>query len=429
MEIKRQKYLDMLVTRKHNGFIKVITGIRRCGKSYLLNNLFSDDLIKSGVDNSHIIKFAFDSADDLIKIDADLEVLANNKKVDAKKFIEYIYSKILDDKMYYILLDEVQNLNCFESVLNGFSRKPNLDIYVTGSNSKFLSHDVLTEFEGRGDEIHVLPLSFSEYTSALSNPSDYDLDEYMIYGGLPAVVKMQTDEQKINYLQTQIKNVYLRDIVSRYNLASDQNLGELFNIIASGISTLTNPSKLSNTFKSVKNNSISASTINKYIEYMEDSFLIKRVNRYDVKGKHYIDTPYKIYFEDIGLRNAQLNFRQIENTHIMENIIYNELRYRNFNVDVGVVECRETTDGKSERKQLEIDFVANKGNQRYYIQSAYDIPNEQKMQQETKSFNKIDDSFKKIIVCEKNIRPRRNEKGYLIIGIREFLLNPNSLEL
>lgn len=429
MEIKRQKYLDMLVTRKHNGFIKVITGIRRCGKSYLLNNLFSDDLIKSGVDNSHIIKFAFDSADDLIKIDADLEVLANNKKVDAKKFIEYIYSKILDDKMYYILLDEVQNLNCFESVLNGFSRKPNLDIYVTGSNSKFLSHDVLTEFEGRGDEIHVLPLSFSEYTSALSSTSDYDLDEYMIYGGLPAVVKMQTDEQKINYLQTQIKNVYLRDIVSRYNLASDQNLGELFNIIASGISTLTNPSKLSNTFKSVKNNSISASTINKYIEYMEDSFLIKRVNRYDVKGKHYIDTPYKIYFEDIGLRNAQLNFRQIENTHIMENIIYNELRYRNFNVDVGVVECRETTDGKSERKQLEIDFVANKGNQRYYIQSAYDIPNEQKMQQETKSFNKIDDSFKKIIVCEKNIRPRRNEKGYLIIGIREFLLNPNSLEL
>lgn len=429
MEIKRQKYLDMLVTRKHNGFIKVITGIRRCGKSYLLNNLFSDDLIKSGVDNSHIIKFAFDSADDLIKIDADLEVLANNKKVDAKKFIEYIYSKILDDKMYYILLDEVQNLNCFESVLNGFSRKPNLDIYVTGSNSKFLSHDVLTEFEGRGDEIHVLPLSFSEYTSALSSTSDYDLDEYMIYGGLPAVVKMQTDEQKINYLQTQIKNVYLRDIVSRYNLASDQNLGELFNIIASGISTLTNPSKLSNTFKSVKNNSVSASTINKYIEYMEDSFLIKRVNRYDVKGKHYIDTPYKIYFEDIGLRNAQLNFRQIENTHIMENIIYNELRYRNFNVDVGVVECRETTDGKSERKQLEIDFVANKGNQRYYIQSAYDIPNEQKMQQETKSFNKIDDSFKKIIVCEKNIRPRRNEKGYLIIGIREFLLNPNSLEL
>ena len=428
MEIKRQKYLDMLVTRKHNGFIKVITGIRRCGKSYLLNNLFSDDLIKSGVDNSHIIKFAFDSADDLIKIDADLEVLANNKKVDAKKFIEYIYSKILDDKMYYILLDEVQNLNCFESVLNGFSRKPNLDIYVTGSNAKFLSHDVLTEFEGRGDEIHVLPLSFSEYTSALSSTSDYDLDEYMIYGGLPAVVKMQTDEQKINYLQ-QIKNVYLRDIVSRYNLASDQNLGELFNIIASGISTLTNPSKLSNTFKSVKNNSISASTINKYIEYMEDSFLIKRVNRYDVKGKHYIDTPYKIYFEDIGLRNAQLNFRQIENTHIMENIIYNELRYRNFNVDVGVVECRETTDGKSERKQLEIDFVANKGNQRYYIQSAYDIPNEQKMQQETKSFNKIDDSFKKIIVCEKNIRPRRNEKGYLIIGIREFLLNPNSLEL
>ena len=207
MEIKRQKYLDMLVTRKHNGFIKVITGIRRCGKSYLLNNLFSDDLIKSGVDNSHIIKFAFDSADDLIKIDADLEVLANNKKVDAKKFIEYIYSKILDDKMYYILLDEVQNLNCFESVLNGFSRKPNLDIYVTGSNSKFLSHDVLTEFEGRGDEIHVLPLSFSEYTSALASPSDYDLDEYMIYGGLPAVVKMQTDEQKINYLQTQIKNV------------------------------------------------------------------------------------------------------------------------------------------------------------------------------------------------------------------------------
>ena len=429
MEIKRNKYLEMLKIRKHNGFVKVITGIRRCGKSYLLNEIFYNDLIKNGVDNTHIIKFAFDSAKDLSLIGEDLQELSkNNQKVNPKKFMAYIETKIIDNDMYYLLLDEVQNLDCFESVLNGYLREKNLDIYVTGSNSKFLSKDVLTEFAGRGDEVHVLPLSFSEFYSCYEN-KEYAFDDYMVYGGLPAVVQMKTEEQKSTYLKTQIKNVYLNDIVKKNNLNSDGNLEELLNIIASGISSLTNPTKLANTFKSVKNSNISAQTIDRYINYMEDAFIISKVNRYDIKGKKYINTPYKIYFEDVGLRNAQLDFRQIENTHIMENIIYNELRYRGYNVDVGIVETREYINGVAERRQLEIDFIANLGSKRYYIQSAYDIPNEEKMKQETKSFDKTNDSFKKIIIVEKSMKARRNEKGYLMIGVQEFLLNPNSLEL
>ena len=429
MEIKRNKYLEMLKIRKHNGFVKVITGIRRCGKSYLLNEIFYNDLIKNGVDNSHIIKFAFDSAKDLSLIGEDLQELSkNNQKVNPKKFMAYIETKIIDNDMYYLLLDEVQNLDCFESVLNGYLREKNLDIYVTGSNSKFLSKDVLTEFAGRGDEVHVLPLSFSEFYAYCDN-KEYAFDDYMVYGGLPAVVQMKTEEQKSTYLKTQTKNVYLNDIVKKNNLNSDGNLEELLNIIASGISSLTNPAKLANTFKSVKNSNISAQTIDRYINYMEDAFIISKVNRYDIKGKKYINTPYKIYFEDVGLRNAQLDFRQIENTHIMENIIYNELRYRGYNVDVGIVETREYINGVAERRQLEIDFVANLGSKRYYIQSAYDIPNEEKMKQETKSFDKANDSFKKIIIVETSMKARRNEKGYLMIGVQEFLLNPNSLEL
>lgn len=429
MEIKRNKYLEMLKIRKHNGFVKVITGIRRCGKSYLLNEIFYNDLIKNGVDNTHIIKFAFDSAKDLALIGEDLQELSkNNQKVNPKKFMAYIETKIIDNDMYYLLLDEVQNLDCFESVLNGYLREKNLDIYVTGSNSKFLSKDVLTEFAGRGDEVHVLPLSFSEFYACYEN-KEYAFDDYMVYGGLPAVVQMKTEEQKSTYLKTQIKNVYLNDIVKKNNLNSDGNLEELLNIIASGISSLTNPAKLANTFKSVKNSNISAQTIDRYINYMEDAFIISKVNRYDIKGKKYINTPYKIYFEDVGLRNAQLDFRQIENTHIMENIIYNELRYRGYNVDVGIVETREYINGVAERRQLEIDFVANLGSKRYYIQSAYDIPNEEKMKQETKSFDKTNDSFKKIIIVEKSMKARRNEKGYLMIGVQEFLLDPNSLEL
>lgn len=429
MEIARNKYLDMLKVKMHNSFVKVITGIRRCGKSYLLNEIFYNYLLKQGVDKEHIVKFAFDSAKDLSLIGENLQDLSRNKqKVNPQKFMEYIDLKIKDGNMYYLLLDEVQNLDCFEAVLNGYLREKNFDVYVTGSNSKFLSRDVLTEFAGRGDEIHVLPLSFSEFYACYDGDKEYAFDDYMVYGGLPAIVSMKTDEQKSTYLRTQFQNVYLKDIVERQHLNNDENIGELLNIIASGLSTLTNPTKLSNTFKSVKNVNLSATTIDKYIDYMQDAFIISKVNRYDVKGKKYINTPYKIYFEDVGLRNARLDFRQIENTHIMENIIYNELRYRGYNVDVGVVEARETKDGKTQRKQLEIDFVANQGNKRYYIQSAYDIPDEDKMRQETQSFDKTNDSFKKIIIIEKNMKPRRNEKGYLIMGVKEFLLNPNSLE-
>ncbi len=430
MEIKRDKYLQMLQIRRHNGFVKVITGIRRSGKSYLLNDIFYDYLKRDGIDNKHIIKFAFDSADDLLLIGEDLQELTLMKrKVDPKKFMNYISSQIVDDNMYYLLLDEIQNLGCFETVLNGYLRKKNMDIYVTGSNSKFLSRDVLTEFRGRGDEIHVLPLSFSEFYASYQDDTNYALDDYMIYGGLPAAALMKSSEQKMSYLKTQLKNLFIKDIVDRYHLGSDENLEELFDIIASGISSLTNPTKLSNTFKSVKNVSLSAPTINNYINYMEEAFIVSKAKKYDVKGKKYIDTPYKIYFEDVGLRNARLNFRQIEETHLMENIIYNELRYRGYNVDVGIIDIRENVNGSYERRQLEIDFVANQGNKRYYIQSAFDIPNEDKMKQETKSFDKTNDSFKKIIILGKSMRPRRTEKGYLLIGIKEFLLDPNSLDL
>lgn len=430
MEIKRDKYLEMLQIRRHNGFIKIITGIRRCGKSYLMNDIFYEKLRQEGVDESHIIKFAFDSAEDLLLIGEDLQDLfINKKKVDPKKFMTFISQRMIDNDMYYLLLDEIQNLGCFEAVLNGYLRQKNMDVYVTGSNSKFLSSDVLTEFAGRGDEIHVLPLSFSEFYANYQDGLDYAFDDYMIYGGLPAVALMKTSEQKSSYLKTQLQNVYLKDLVERNNLNSDENIGELLDIIASGISSLTNPTKLANTFKSIKNTSLSALTIDRYITYMQQAFILSKVNKYDVKGKKYINTPYKIYFEDVGLCNARLDFRQIEETHLMENIIYNELRYRGYNVDVGFVETRENIDGTLKRKQLEIDFVANQGNKRYYIQSAYDIPNEEKMKQETKSLDNIDDSFKKIIVVRNSIKPRRNEKGYLIVGLKEFLLDPNSLEL
>lgn len=430
MEIKRDRYLNQLIVRKQNGFIKVITGIRRCGKSYLLNTLFYDHLIAEGVDESHIIKFAFDSADDLRKIGEDLwKIDEENRKVDPVKFMDYISSCVRDNALHYLLLDEVQKLGSFESVLNGYLRKSNMDVYVTGSNSKFLSRDILTEFEGRGDEVHVLPLSFSEYFSVYDGSKDEAFDDYMVYGGLPAAALMQTEEQKSKYLITQIQNVYLRDIVRRYNLQSDEDIGELLDILASGISTLTNPRKLSNTFKSVKNSGICETTVAKYISHLEEAFLISKVKRYDVKGKRYIDTPYKVYFEDVGLRNARLNFRQIEPTHLMENIIYNELRYRGYNVDVGVVEVRERKDGKETKKQLEIDFIANQGSRRYYIQSAYEIPSDSKWEQETRSFDKTNDSFKKIIVVERSMKPRRDDKGYVMMGVKEFLLNENSLEM
>lgn len=430
MEIKRDKYLNKLIIRKHNGFVKVITGIRRCGKSYLLNNLFYNHLINEGVSTDHIIRFAFDSGDDLDLISENLiEIDVEKRKVDPKKFMSYISSKIKDNNMYYLLLDEVQNLGSFEAVLNGYLRKSNLDVYVTGSNSKFLSSDIITEFEGRGDEIHVMPLSFSEFFSAYKGNKEDALDEYSLYGGLPAICSMITDEQKVTYLQTQMKNVYLKDIVTRYHLNNDKNIGELLDILASGISTLVNPPKLANTFKSVKNTSISVNTISSYIEYLQEAFLISYARRYDVKGKKYINTPFKLYFEDIGLRNARLNFRQIEQTHTMENIIYNELRYRGFNVDVGVVEVFEKNDdGSRAKRQYEIDFIANMGSNRYYIQSAYEIVSEGKFNQESRPFDKTNDSFKKIIIVSQSMKPRRSDKGYLVIGIKEFLLNEDSLE-
>ena len=431
MQIERNVYLNKLIARKHNGFVKVITGIRRCGKSYLLNTLFYQHLLNSGVEDSHIIRFAFDSAQNLMLIGEDLmEIEEGKRKVDPEKFMTYINDKIVDDGMYYLLLDEVQNLGYFEAVLNGYLRKDNVDVYVTGSNSKFLSSDIITEFAGRGDEVHVLPLSFSEFFSVYDGSKEEAFDDYMVYGGLPSVALMQTEEQKVAYLTTQITNVYLRDIVKRYNLQSDEDIGELLDILASGISTLVNPRKLAGTFKSVKGSTISEVTVAKYIGHMAESFLISKAKRYDVKGKHYIDTPFKVYFEDIGLRNARLNFRQIEPSHIMENIIYNELRYRGYNVDVGVVEVREkNSEGREQRKQLEIDFIANQGSRRYYIQSAYEIPSKEKWDQETKSFDRANDSFKKIIVVERTMKPRRDDKGYVTMGVKEFLLNENSLEL
>ena len=427
MEINRDSYLEKLKIRMHNGFVKVITGIRRSGKSYLLNKIFYKWLLDSGVGSSHIIKFAFDSAEDLELINEDyLNADLKGRKVDPVKFTAYIKSKISDGGRYYLLLDEVQKLGSFEAVLNGYLRKDNLDIYVTGSNSKFLSSDILTEFEGRGDEIHLLPLNFSEFFSAFKGRKEEALENYLIYGGLPAVASMITNEQKSYYLSTQLNNVYLRDIIMRNGLRREKELEELLDVLASGVSCLTNPKKLENTFLSLKGKKISGATIEKFIGYFIDSFIISKANRYDVKGKKYIGSPYKIYFEDIGLRNARLNFRQIEETHIIENIIYNELRFRGFNVDVGVVESRENN---GPRQYYEIDFVATSGSKKYYIQSAYNIPDLEKWNQETKSLRKIDDSFKKIVVVRNPVVPRYDDFGCVVIGIYDFLLNENSLEI
>ena len=431
MEIKRDVYLNRLIVRKHNGFIKVITGIRRCGKSYLLNTLFYNHLKSENIAEDHIIKFAFDTAQDLIKIGEDPIILDNEKeyrKVDPSKFLNWLMPQIKGDEMHYLLLDEVQKLGAFESVLNGFLRNSNVDVYVTGSNSKFLSKDILTEFEGRGDEVHVLPLSFSEYYAFKQGEKGDAYDDYSVYGGLPAVALMTTEEQKTNYLISQMKNVYLRDIILRYSVQDETALGEVMDVIASGISTLTNPRKIASTMNSVHGSTTCDTTVDKYIGYAEEAFILNRVKRYNVKGRKYIGTPYKIYFEDIGLRNARLAFRQIEETHIMENIIYNELRFRGYQVDVGTVESREKdADGKDVRVQREIDFIATLGSKKYYIQSAYAIPNKEKYEQETMSFERTMDSFKKIIIVEKSMKPRYDENGYLMMGVKEFLLDANSL--
>ena len=414
--IKRDLYLNRLIERRENGLIKVVTGIRRCGKSYLLFKLYYQYLLDSGVEAARIITISLD--------DDDYEELS-----DSRKLSKYIREHITDDGMWYVFLDEVQMCEGFESVLNGLNRRENLDIYVTGSNSKFLSSDVLTEFRGRGDEVRIYPLSFSEYVSAYSGDKYDAWMDYYTYGGLPLILSRKTDELKSKYLIDLCKELYLKDIEDRHKLRGDNVMAALVNVLASAVGSLTNPTKLANTFGS-NGIHVSDKTIGVYIGYLQDAFFISKAERYDIKGKKYIASPFKYYFTDVGLRNAQLNFRQQEENHIMENILYNELLIRGFNVDVGVVEHSERDEnGKVVRKRLEVDFICNRGNQRYYIQSAFAIPDSDKMQQEQKSLVHIGDSFKKIIVVKDRIKLWRNEEGIVVMGIMEFLLNPNSLEL
>lgn len=416
MRIQRDLYLDKLISKKHNRLIKVITGIRRCGKSFLLFTLFREHLLESGVDEAHIIEMAFDTFE-------------NKKYRDPEFMYPHVKKQLLDDKMYYILLDEVQLLEDFESVLNGLIRIKNVDVYVTGSNAKFLSKDIITEFRGRGDELHMNPLSFAEFMSVYEGNKYDGWNEYILYGGLPPIVSLANAEQKIEFLKNLFAETYINDITARHRIRNKSELEELLNILSSGIGSLTNPKKLSDTFKSVKQVKISQTTIKNYIEYLCDAFLISSAQRYDIRGKRYIDTPLKYYFTDIGLRNARINFRQIEETHTMENIIYNELLVRGFNVDVGVVQFSQRDEkGKLIHRQLEVDFVCNKASKRYYIQSAFAIPDSDKMRQEKDSLLRIDDSFKKIIILKDVPAPWYTEEGVLVMGIYEFLLNTNSLE-
>ena len=411
MEIKRDYYLQKLIDRKNNHLIKIITGIRRCGKSYLLNHLFKNYLLDNGVSSNHIIMIALD--DD-----------GNSDLLDSKNLRKYIDDKILDDDLYYILLDEIQMVPNFEGLLNGLLRKENLDIYVTGSNSKFLSSDIITEFRGRGDEIRIYPLSFKEFYSSYDGSKEEAWIEYYTYGGLPLIMSYTKEEDKMNYLDMQKDNVYLNDVIERNNIKNKEELEKLIEIISSSIGSLTNPLKLARTFKSYnKNTLLTDKTIYNYLSYFEDAFIIEKTLRYDIKGKKYIDTPYKYYFTDIGIRNAFLNFRQQEENHIMENIIYIELKRRGFKVDVGVVEARD----KDGRKQYEIDFIANKGNNKFYIQSVLNIDTKEKREQEEKSFMYVNDFFKKIIIVKDNIKRWRDDKGIVIMGITDFLLDEDSL--
>ncbi len=417
MEIRRDTYLNKLISQKHNRLIKVITGIRRCGKSYLLFNLFRDHLASEGIPDDHIIEMAFD-------------LYENIEYRDPKVFFPHVKARIKDKEPYYVLLDEVQLLGDFEAVLNSLARMKNVDVYVTGSNAKFLSKDIITEFRGRGDEVHMYPLTFREFMSVYPGDKETGWKEYVLYGGIPLVLEFSASEQKVDFLKNLFEETYISDIVGRNKVRNKSELEELLNILSSAIGSLTNPSKLSDTFKSVKNKKISPNTIKKYIEYFEDSFLIDSAYRYDIKGKKYIDTPLKYYFTDMGLRNARLNFRQAEETHAMENIIFNELKVRGFNVDVGVVITNEVDKaGKKIRKQREIDFVCNKGSKRYYIQSALALPDENKRKQEQRSLLLTQDGFKKIIITKDALAPLYSEDGILVMGVFDFLLNENSLEI
>ena len=417
MEIKRDIYLQKLINRMHNGMIKVITGIRRVGKSYLLFTLFRNYLKSQGVAADHIIAI-------------ELDTLENERYRNPYTLLEYVKSQMIDDGEYYIFLDEVQLLPSFESVLNSFLYMQNVDVYVTGSNSKFLSKDVITEFRGRGDEVHVYPVSFREYMDVFDGEKYEGWSSYVTFGGLPLTVTMATDEQRMAYLTGLFEETYIKDIIERNHIEKVQEINDLINILASGIGSLTNASKIEATFRSVIHSDISLNTIRTYIDHLKDAFIVNEVNRYDVKGRKYIGTPLKYYFEDVGLRNARLGFRQVEETHLMENIIYNELRVRGYRVNVGVVVKRSrTAEGVQEKKQLEIDFVANMGSKRYYIQSAFSLPEAEKRAQEKASLINVNDSFKKIIIVKDVVKPLYDDDGILTMSIFDFLLNESSLEL
>ena len=409
MEIKRDYYLNKLIDAKNDGLIKIITGIRRCGKSYLLNKLFYEYLIENNVDESHIVKIALDNDEN--------EKLLNNKELG-----NYIRNKIKDNKLYYILLDEIQLVENFESVLNGLLRIENIDIYVTGSNSKFLSTDIVTEFRGRGEEIRIYPLSFSEFMSAYNGSIQDGWIEYATYGGLPIIAtKMNSDERKMKYLEEQNQNVYINDVLERNRIDNNREIiNMLLKIVSSSIGSLTNPKKISSTFKSEMNIDIAPATISNYLQYLEEAFIIERSTRFDVKGRKYISTPSKYYFSDIGIRNSLINFRQQEETHIMENIIYLELKKRGLNVDVGLIEYKGKENGKDFYKQLEVDFIANKGNNKFYIQSAYSMPDSGKREQEERPLLKINDSFKKFIITRDYIKTWRDDNGIITMSLFEF---------
>lgn len=417
MIIERPLYLKQLIALRHNGMIKIVTGIRRCGKSFLLSTLYAGWLKEQGVDNDHII-------------DINLEDRRNKVLRNPDNLLAFIDSRITDIEMHYVMIDEIQLVPEFEDVLNSYLNMPNVDVYVTGSNARFLSSNVRTEFAGRGDEVRLHPLSFSEFSSARGDDKTLNLREYMIFGGMPQVVLRNTEKEKSEVLKALFQRTYIRDIVERYNIKNVEELDELLDILASTIGGLTNPTKLSNTFESVKHKKVNRMTITSYLNYLCESFLIEKSCRYDIKGKRYIDSPYKYYFVDCGLRNARLNFRQTEFTHLLENIIYNELLIRGFNVDVGVVSKQvRDDDGNRIRRNYEVDFVCNQGSRRYYIQSAYRMVDEEKVRQEETSLRRIDDSFKKIIILGESTPVIRNESGITIISIYDFLLNENSLEL
>lgn len=417
MNINRDIYLKRLIDSRHNRMIKVVTGVRRCGKSYLLFHLFTEWLIAEGVADDHIIT-------------VNLEDRRNKSLRDPDNLLEYIDGRMMDKEMYYILLDEIQMVNEFEDVLNSYLNVDNADVYVTGSNAKFLSKDVITEFRGRGDEIHMLPLSFGEFFSVYDGDYKMALDEYLTYGGLPQILSYKTEKQKVDYLKGLFEKTYISDIVGRYHVKNETELGEMVNIVASAVGSLTNPTKIVNTFATVKNVKITNDTVKKWLDYLCDSFLVSRSMRYDVKGRRYIDTPSKYYFSDLGLRNARLNFRQNEKTHLMENMIYNELLYRGFNVDVGVVVTEMTSsEGKRQKVQLEIDFVCNQGSRRYYIQSAYKMDTDEKRRQECLSLSKVDDSFKKVVIVADDQLVHHDDQGITTICLRDFLTRPSALDL